>query len=170
MSVVDVTATGKTRPDWRAIRYEYETTTVSQRTLAKKHGISPSTLMKRAMRENWKQKAQLARANITKLEAIIEERANAKAIEELAPFIEEHKTRITKRGVEMSNAGLDRLERLWLKIKPDSSKTEAEGAKTLQTLIAVARTSLGMGDNTGAIGNLNVQILTNQAQIAVATQ
>lgn len=41
--------------DWVAIRAEYITTQISTRDLAKKHGVSYSTLRKRAENEKWAQ-------------------------------------------------------------------------------------------------------------------
>ena len=41
------------KPNWTKIRYEYITTGVSYRELALKHGVSFTTLSKRAKREGW---------------------------------------------------------------------------------------------------------------------
>ena len=41
------------KPNWNAIRAEYIGGGVSQRELAKKHGVSPTTLMKKANAEGW---------------------------------------------------------------------------------------------------------------------
>lgn len=40
-------------PDWAAIKSEYITTSISQRALSAKRGVSFSTLQKRCKREDW---------------------------------------------------------------------------------------------------------------------
>lgn len=40
-------------PDWKKIKAEYIRGGVSYRKLAEKHGVSPSTLSKKAMKEKW---------------------------------------------------------------------------------------------------------------------
>ena len=42
------------RTDWNAIRAEYIAGNISQRKLAKKHGVSEGTLMLKANKEGWK--------------------------------------------------------------------------------------------------------------------
>ena len=50
--------------DWIDIKNEYINTGISQRKLAKKYGISESTLMQKAMREKWKGEKNEQRSKI----------------------------------------------------------------------------------------------------------
>lgn len=50
-----VTIDEKKRVDWNAIRTEYIGGGISQRQLAKKHGVTPGALMQKANREHWQQ-------------------------------------------------------------------------------------------------------------------
>jgi hypothetical protein len=153
--------------DWLAIRKQYETGSMSQRNLADSLGISQSTLMRRAMREKWMQRSKLVRLAASDLEAKLARSVKSAVEDELAPFIEAHKARITKRAVKMSNRGLSRLDSLWKQQKPSQAKQEAEAAKTLETLVRVARTSLGMGDGSPVGSVVSLNILTNQAAVQV---
>lgn len=48
------------RIDWNAIRAEYIGGAISQRKLAKKHGVSEDALMQKANREGWKKDRDVA--------------------------------------------------------------------------------------------------------------
>lgn len=47
-------------PNWKKIRAEYINGGISYRELAKKHGVSPTTLTKTAIREQWNEKRHQA--------------------------------------------------------------------------------------------------------------
>jgi len=159
---------GPSKPDWKAIRYEYETTNISQRDLAAKHHVPYSTLCKRTMRENWSQRAKLVAATASKLEAEVGEAIKQEIRDELAPLIAAKKVEITKRGIHVAERGLSRIESLWDDQRPSEAKVEADGARAAEIFLRLARTSLGMNDGTGLGGALNVNILANQAAIGVS--
>lgn len=168
MTVSDETAGGSDKPrDWFAIRREYETTVISQRDLADKHGIPQSTMMKRAMREKWKQGAKLVRATVLELEARADDMAKEKMSRDLAPWIEQAKTEVTKRGFAIGEKGMSRVEEAWNVIKPSDGKDEANFARAAETFLRMARTSLGMNDSSAGPQPLSLTILTNQAAVAV---
>lgn len=159
----------KPAPDWKAVRYEYETTEISQRKLADKHGISRNTLMQRAMREKWSQPGKMVQRAASKLKASINEKMIAKVQDQLAPYIEREKVKITKRGIRLGNHGLTRIERLWKSQHPTIAKAEADGARAAETFLRMARTSLGMSDGSAAAGPVNVNILTNRSAVQVVS-
>lgn len=55
------------RIDWKSIRAEYIGGTISQRKLAEKHGLSKTTLMKKANAEGWSKLREQAEAKSTAL-------------------------------------------------------------------------------------------------------
>jgi hypothetical protein len=125
------------------------------------------------MREGWKKldsanKKIIVRASKA-LEAEIENRAADLVADQLAPFIEAHKAKITRRAVKLSNRGLSRLEQLWRK-PPEAAKSESEGAKTLETFVRVARVSLGMSDGTAGTSPLTLNVLANHSAIQIVRQ
>jgi len=161
----------RSRSEWLRIRRLYESTPISGRALAKQESVSYSTLSQKAMVQKWRKPPSANGKSVAKaaseLEAQVEERAQQIVKDQLQPFIEKHKTKITKRAVLLSNRGLTRLERLWQKNKPSEAKVEAEAAKTLETLVRVGRVSLGMGDGSPVGGSVSLNILTNQAAVQV---
>jgi len=66
---------GKT--DWNRIKGEYVAGGISQRELARKYGLSWSTLQKRAARERWADVRQRASAKV--VEKVVQETAKKKA-------------------------------------------------------------------------------------------
>ena len=59
-------------PDWEAIRNEYIQTTISQRDLAAKHGVSYRTLSKRSTAEGWVDlRCQVCEARVAKTRDLI---------------------------------------------------------------------------------------------------
>src|SRR5689334_13573979 len=90
--------------EWAEVRLECEasSTRPTLRQLADKHGISRSTIFKRAAREHWKQSAAIVEATrqqiVQKMEAKLEAEVNEVAhvaakqvMEELQPWIEREK-------------------------------------------------------------------------------
>lgn len=85
------------KPDWAAIRLEYETTDISYRKLATKHGVSFSTLEKRARREHWRAAAdimqnaidsEVATAARQRVAEHVARKKAEKAIKEIDPALE----------------------------------------------------------------------------------
>ncbi len=156
------------KPDWKAIRYEYETTQTTHRALAAKHNVPYSTLSRRAFTEKWSQRAKLVAQTAHKLESELTAQMKQEVRDELAPWIAEKRKLITKRSFTIAERGIDRIQEFYEGSRPDDAKVESDAARTIETLTRVARTALGMNDGAGIGGALNVQILTNQAAVAIA--
>ena len=86
--------------NWTQIKAEYVAGGISQRKLAKKHGISENTLIKRAQEENWNKerkkaehkaiiKAQQKSANTIADNAVIAQRIKQKLLKRLEKEIDE---------------------------------------------------------------------------------
>ncbi len=73
------------KPNWTKIRYEYVTTGISYRELALKHGVSFTTLSKRAKREGWTTRRK---NNDDKLTAKVLEAYNAKEVDRRRSLME----------------------------------------------------------------------------------
>lgn len=168
MAVSDVSQ-AKAKPDWLAIRREYETTAISQRKLAKLRNIPYGTLFKRAMREKWRQHAKSVKKTTIDLEAEINERALARVRDDLAPWIEEQKVKFTKRGFHLASNGISRVERMFDSDSPLDAKEESYISKAAETYHRMGRVALGMGDGSST-GSINLNILTNQAAVQVNSQ
>ena len=70
----------------------------------------------------------------------------------------------------MAGQALDRLDHLYITTTPENTKSEAEAARALETLVKVSRTSLGMDvQEASTPGPLTLNILTNQAAVQVKT-
>lgn len=52
-------------PDWESIKNEYITSSVSQRELARKHGVSQSSMTRRCRAENWDSIRESINAEVT---------------------------------------------------------------------------------------------------------
>lgn len=66
--------------DWNAIKTEYISTSISQRALAEKYGVSPSTLRYRAKREGWDdERCAISRKTAQATAAVIVERGADRA-------------------------------------------------------------------------------------------
>ena len=158
--------------EWDEVRLDYETDLArpTLRELADKHGVSRSTIFKRAAREDWKQNAALvdrARKQIVqKMEASLEAKAAEAAelaakevMEELRPWIEQQKAEHTRRAVNMAKRGFERIEKVWDENEPCSPKEESLAAATLDKHDAIIRRNLGMNETSTGSGSLNVAVL-----------
>lgn len=168
MAVSDESA-GKPKPDWLAIRRQYESSDISQRDLARLLGISESTMMKRAMREKWKQNAKLVQLTANDLAAEIDKKVKGKLREELAPWIEEQRVRFTKRGFHVADRGMNRVVEMMDSTPDPDAKEEAFISKAAETYHRIGRVALGMSDGTAPGGSINLSILTNQAAVQVVS-
>lgn len=71
-------------PDWGKIKNEYILTETSLRALARKHKVSPSTIMKKAAEENWTAEKEANNQQVLlKMEALLRARTNEKVAEEM---------------------------------------------------------------------------------------
>jgi DNA-binding transcriptional regulator YhcF (GntR family) len=173
--MVDVGVSSRTlsEGEWTAVRLEYETGNdrLSLRELADKHGISRSTIFKRAARENWEQNAALVAATrkqiVQKMEAKMEAATSEAAelvakqvVEELQPWMEQEKAEHIRRAVAMGKRGFERIERLWDETEAVDPKQEQFAASTLDRHDTIVRRNLGMSDNEAASSTLNLAVLT----------
>ena len=112
--------------EWDEVRLEYETSPErpTLRHLADKHGVSRSTVFKRAAREKWKHNATLVEAAkkqiIEKVDASLEAATTEAAqvavkemMAQLQPWIEQEKAKHVKRIVKIAKRGFRRIEKLW---------------------------------------------------------
>lgn len=176
--------------EWKAIRMRYESTDISQRRLAQELGISYSTMSHRAMREKWSQGAALvlaARENLMEKTSVALETATSQAadlaakqlIDELQPWINQQKAEQIKRAIKRSTKAQERLDLISegyqattkdgeLVDLPIGPKEESFLAQAEDKYDNIIRRNLGMNELNGVSGSLSIQVLTNQAAIAVS--
>lgn len=167
--------------EWARIRARYETAQrkIGLRDLAKEYQISPSTVMKRAWREGWKQSKGLISSARKIVEAATDQAIQAAAskavenaastlVERLQPLIEREKAHHIETQIKRSNGHLTRLDDYLTRKKPLAPRDEAHLAKAVSTHVLDLRRTLGMNDGIGIGGSLSIQVLTNQAAIAVS--
>ncbi len=167
--------------DWAAVRLIYEQGDESQRKLASRLGISASTLMKRATREQWQQNSGLVaavhEATAKTYVATIEREAElqiplaAKAavsdlLADLTPWIESEKRKQVIRAVKRAVEHQERIDSVALTV--EDPKGMAMIATAEDKFDAIIRRNLGMSEGTGIGGSLNINILANQASITTA--
>jgi hypothetical protein len=170
-------------PEWAQLRLEYETSAErpTLRELADKHGLSRSTIFKRAAREKWKQNAALVEATrkqiIEKMEARMEiattEAADLAAkqfMAELQPWIEREKAEHNKQIVAIAKRGFRRIEKLWDENAVPEARAESLAAATLDKHDAIIRRNLGMNETQGGSGTLNVGVLVAGGRTIVSAQ
>lgn len=153
--------------DWLAIRTRYENGRESILGLARALQIPKQTMQHRAWKENWKQNHKLAktlvREAVVSIEKQVHEQARKMVENELAPYIERQKDKITRRGIKIGNRGLSRIEKLWRNKKPDSTREESDGARAAETFLRIARTSLGMSEGVPVAGPLSPILISHSA-------
>jgi len=171
------------RPEWAQLRLEHETSDArpTLRELADKHGLSRSTIFKRAAREKWKQNAALVEATrkqiVEKMEARMEiattEAADLAAkqfMAELQPWIEREKAEHIKRIVAIAKRGFRRIEKLWDENAVSEARAESLAAATLDKHDAIIRRNLGMNETQGGSGTLNLDVLVAGGRRIVSAQ
>ena len=159
--------------EWGEVRLEYETSPErpSLRQLADNHGVSQSTIFKRASREHWKQNAAVVETMrkqiVKKMEARMEiattEAADLAAkqfMAELQPWIEREKAEHIRRIVAIAKRGFRRIEKLWDETEAADSKAESLAAATLDKHDAIIRRNLGMSETSAGSCSLNLHVLT----------
>lgn len=169
--------------EWANLRLEYETSSArpTLRELADKHGVSRSTIFKRAARERWKQNATIvdaARKQIVekmeaRLQAGITEVAQLTAkqvMAELQPWIEREKAEHIKRIVAIAKRGFRRIEKLWDENAVPEARAESLAAATLDKHDAIIRRNLGMNETQGGSGTLNLDVLVAGGRTIVSAQ
>jgi DNA-binding transcriptional regulator YhcF (GntR family) len=161
------------RPEWLQLRLEYETSAErpTLRELADNHGLSRSTVFKRAAREHWKQNAAVVETMrkqiVKKMEARMEiattEAADLAAkqfMAELQPWIEREKAEHIKRIVAIAKRGFRRIEKLWDENAVPEARAESLAAATLDKHDAIIRRNLGMDEAPSGSCSLNLHVLT----------
>lgn len=81
--------------DWAKIRAEYISTKISQREIAKKYGVSPAQVARRASNEDWAE----ARTNFA---SVTSAKAEQKLIEKKSDTLAEHLANIAEASNNMS--------------------------------------------------------------------
>lgn len=115
--------------DWVAIRTEYLTTQISTRDLAQKHGVSYSTLRKRAEKEEWAQKrAEHERKTV----ALVAQKTMDAVSDQQADRL----TQLITGGQRSAELLLDRLDQMASsgKIKTYEVKAITEALKNIRDL------------------------------------
>lgn len=115
--------------DWVAIRMEYLTTQISTRDLAQKHGVSYSTLRKRAEKEQWTQKRAEQERKTAALVA-------QKTMEAVSDVQADRITQLITGGQRSAELLLGRLEQMAAsgKIKTYEVKAITEAFKNIRDL------------------------------------
>jgi DNA-binding transcriptional regulator YhcF (GntR family) len=165
------------------VRLEYETSLErpTLRQLADKHGISRSTIFKRAAREHWKQNATLiesARQQIVrKMEAQLEAEtaevaqvAAKQVIAELQPWIEREKAEHVRRMVGIVKRGFQRIEKLWEENEIPEASAESLVASALDKHDLIIRRNLGMNETQAGSGSLDLHVLVGGGRRVIAAQ
>jgi len=171
------------RPEWAQLRLEHETSDArpTLRELADKHGLSRSTIFKRAAREKWKQNAALVEATrkqiVEKMEARMEiattevvQLVAEQVMADLQPWIEQEKAKHVRRIVNFAKRGFERIEKVWDENEPCSPKEESLAAATLDKHDAIIRRNLGMNETQGGSGTLNLDVLVAGGRTIVSAQ
>ena len=120
--------------DWVTIRSEYISTQISTRDLAKKHGVSYSTLRKRAEKEAW---AQLRSKQGRIVDALVAQKT-AEAVSDAEADRITHLMAAGAKAARMLSAQLDRMEESG-KVKTYEVKAITEALKNVRDLYKDAR-------------------------------
>jgi hypothetical protein len=169
--------------EWADLRLQYETSEgqPTLRQLADKHGVSRSTVFKRAARENWKQNAALVEATrkqiVQKIEAKMEAATTEAAhlvakqvVDGLQPWIEQERADHIRRAVTMGRRGYERIEKLWDESEAVDVKEEQVASSALDKHDTVIRRNLGMSDRQDSAGSIDVNVLgSRRVLVAIDT-
>ena len=144
------------RIDWNAIRAEYIGGGISQRKLAKKYGVSETTLMKKANAEGWHDlraaadskstaEAQQRTADAVADNAVIAERIKKKMLLRLERIEAKYPldaTEVrTKQGNSMAIFKLRDLTGAWRDLTDDMPKENSANNALLQSLLDLERSA-----------------------------
>jgi len=165
------------------VRLEYETSPErpTLRQLADNHGLSRSTVFKRAAREHWKQNAAVVetmRKQIVEKKEARMETATTEVVQlvaeqvmaDLQPWIKQEKAKHVRRIVNIAKRGFERIEKVWDENEPCSPKEESLAAATLDKHDAIVRRNLGMNETSAGSCSLNLHVLTGARTIIEAQQ
>jgi hypothetical protein len=161
----------KTR-DWIGLRREYESSprSCSLRYLARREAIPKQTMFVRASREGWTKREKMVKTALRNLEIKAEAKAIALVEDKLAPWIEDQKSKFTKRTFAVANRGVSRVSNYQRKTKDNvEARDEANMAKALESFTRVGRLALGLGDGQAPTGTLNFQMLSNKTAIQISS-
>ena len=144
------------RIDWNAIRAEYIGGGISQRKLAKKYGVSETTLMKKANAEGWHDlrsaadskstaEAQQRTADAVADNAVLAERIKKKMLLRLERIEAKYPldaTEVrTKQGNSMAIFKLRDLTGAWRDLTDDMPKDNSANNALLQSLLDLERSA-----------------------------
>lgn len=114
--------------DWVAIRAEYISTQISTRDLAKKHGVSYSTLRKKSEKEGW---TEARKEQVRRTGAKIAQKLADQQVNHIASLIADG-----SKAQELLSRFLDEMEQSG-DIKPAEIKTITSALKDLRDLYKV---------------------------------
>jgi hypothetical protein len=77
---------------------------------------------------------------------------------DLQPWIEQEKVKHIQRAVSIARRGFERIEKLWDENAPEV-RSESLAAATLDKHDTIIRRNLGMNENQGGSGTLNLNVL-----------
>src|SRR5215203_1791425 len=117
---------------WTMVRAEYVAGRGSLRALAKQHGLSDSTVMKRAAREHWEARRRLSSSNLDAMvEATMQQRAEA----------------FVRRIADETDALVSRLSESGEILQPEDRQGLRQLAATLKDISAVGRDTYQLGNS-----------------------
>ncbi len=159
----------KQKRDWPALRAEYEQSgrVVTHAYLAQRENIPVQTIAKRSMREGWRKQQQIVAKAFSDLEKTVDERVNARLREELAPWIDRHKTQFIKSTYSVASNGLKRARAYQRSKSQVEPREEANISKAAESYHRIGAAVLGLNNGSAVSGPLQVNILTNRSAVQV---
>ena len=140
------------KPDWKAIRLEYITSTLSYRDLSDKYGCSFTTLAKRAKREGW--------PDLRKLK-------DDKIARRVAEAYAEHEIKRRMSLIEAADALLDKIA-LNIEMNEVMEQKEIRGyAAALKDIKDVKNTDADIREQEAKIKNLEKQASEDSPIVSV---
>lgn len=143
------TESGESVADWVSIRTEYINTRISTRDLAAKHGVSYSTLRKKAEKEGWAQARQEQGRNVSA-------RIAQKTAEVVSDFQADRITLLMSASQKAAELLSERLDQMAAdgKIKTYEIKAITEALKNVRDLYATDDNSQEEAEDDGLVSAL----------------
>lgn len=162
--MTDITPTQRRRVDWDAVERDYRTDTLTLRELAEKHGVSHTTISRRAERDGWQKDLTEAIRQATSTRLITETvqqkctsaHQNAtdlvQAVAEVnSRIILKHQRKLSELHdlVEFAKAKLKQMGDALVDVKEAATFVQATGnlAAATKTLIEQERKAFGLDDD-----------------------
>lgn len=163
MNATDSKPAKRTRPDWDAVQRDYRTDTLTLRELAAKHGVTHTTISRRAEREGWQKDLTEAVRQATNSRLIaeaVQERCNTAhqnatdtvlaAAEVNTRVVMAHRKRLGELHelVELAKAKLEQAGEMLVDVREAATFVQAAGnlAAATTRLIDAERKAFGLDD------------------------